>query len=130
MENQEFIYKLGMFEQQIKQLQQQLQAVEQTITDLDSLNFGLDDLKGKIGKEILAPFGRGIFVKAKLLSEKLTVDVGGKNFVIKDIPQTKEIIQEQIKKLEDAKKELNDNLERIGNGAQKMIEKQEKQENK
>ena len=110
---QELMLKLGTFEQQIQQLQQQLQAVEQGIVELNSLNFGLDELKGGKGKEILSPVGRGIFAKTKLLSEELTVDIGGKNFVKKSIPETKKIIEEQTKKLGEIKDDLEKNLENI-----------------
>ena len=110
---QEIMYKFQMFEQQIQQLQQQLQAIEQTIVEMNSLNFGLDDLKGSKGKEILAPIGRGVFTKTKLDSEKLIVDIGGKNFVEKSIPDTKNIIKEQIEKLEGTKKEVQDSIEKI-----------------
>jgi len=112
-DQQELMYKLSMFEQQIQQLQQQLQAVEQAITEMESLNSGLDELVGSKDKEILAPIGKGIFTKTKLISEDLTVDVGGKNFVQKSIPETKKLIQDQIKKLKEVKKELEDNLKSI-----------------
>ena len=111
---QEIMYKLSMYEQHIKNLQQQIQAVEQAIIDMGSINLGLDDLVGKKDKEILAPIGKGIFVKAKLLSEDLIVDIGNKNFVAKDIPKTKELLKNQIEKLENIKVELNSNMEKIG----------------
>ena len=110
---EELMQKLGMYEQQIMQLQQQLEAVEQAIVEMNSLVLGLDELVGKEGKEILAPIGRGIFAKTKLISEDLTVDIGGKNFVKKSIPETKKLIEDQVKKLEEVKKELEDNLEKI-----------------
>ena len=110
---EELMYKLQMYEQQIQQLQQQLEAVEQAIVEMNSLVLGLNELTGSKEKEILAPIGRGIFVKTKLISENLTVDVGGKNFVKKSIPETKKLIEDQVKKLEEVKKELNDNLEDI-----------------
>jgi len=110
---QELMFKLSMFEQQIQQLQQQIQAVEQGIVEMNTLSIGLDELKGSEGKEIMAPIGRGIFAKTKLVSEELTVDVGGGNFVKKSIPNTKKIIDEQVNKLKDVKKTLNDNLEKI-----------------
>jgi len=119
---QELIFRLGMFEQQIHQLQEQIEAVERGINDLGSLNFGLDELKGNIGKEILSPLGKGIFVKTKLTSEDLTVDIGGKNFVKKSIPETKKIIEEQIKKLINMKKEINENLEKISDEMTKTLE--------
>lgn len=111
---QELMMKLQMFEQQAQQIQQQLQAIEQAIVEMNSLNLGLDELMGSEGKEIMAPIGRGIFVKTKLLSEELTVDVGGRNFVKKNIPDAKKLIETQIVKLEEVKKELEDNLEDLG----------------
>ena len=108
---QEMMYQMQMFEQQMQQIQQQMQVVEQGIAELNDLNKGLDDLVGKKDKEILAQVGRGIFVKAKLVSEDLTVDIGGKNFVKRNIPDTKKMIQTQIKKLEDVCAELKKSLD-------------------
>ena len=118
---QELIYKLSLFEHQMRQMQEQIEAIEQGINELGSLNFGLDELKGNTGKEILAPLGRGIFIKANLISEDLIVDVGGKNFVKKSIPKTKEIIEEQIKKLISVKNELNKNLEELSKEMEKTL---------
>jgi len=112
---EELMQKFGMYEQQIMQLQQQLEAVEQAIVEMSSLVLGLDELVGSKDKEILAPIGRGIFTKTKLISEDLTVDVGGKNFIKKSIPETKKLIQNQVEKLEEVKKELEGNLEEINN---------------
>jgi len=127
-DQQELMFKLSMYEQQIQQIQQQLQAVEQGIMDLSTLSLGLDDIKDGKDKEIFAPIGRGIFVKAKMLSEDLTVDVGGKNFVKKSIPDTKKIITDQIQKLEEVKKELNDNLEKVSNEVTGIIAEAQEQE--
>jgi prefoldin alpha subunit len=118
---QEVMYRFGMFEQQVRELQQQIEAVERGIVDLNSLNFGLDELVGSTGKEIFAPFGKGIFVKAKLLSEGLSVDIGNGNLVKKSIPETKELIEEQIKKLGQIKIELENNLEQLGEELTKMM---------
>ena len=129
-EQQELMFKLSMFEQQIQHINQQLQAVEKAITDMTSLNLGLGELQGKEGEEILAQVGRGIFVKAKLLSEDLTVDVGGKNYVKKTIPDTQKIIQDQIKKLEGAKEELGKAMEDInGQLTETMMEHQKSNKN-
>lgn len=129
MEDQELMFKLSMFEQQINGIYQQLQAIEKAILDMQTLNLGLEDMKGKTGEEIFAPVGRGIFVRAKLLSEELTVDVGGKNFVKKDIDSTNEIINGQISKLNEAKESLEKSLEEINRQLnQVMLESQNKKE--
>jgi prefoldin alpha subunit len=110
---QELGRKFQVFEQQIRMLQEQLQSVEQTSLDLQNLDLGLDDLKSSKDKEILAQVGRGIFVKAKVLSEDLIVDIGGKNFVTKSIENTKEIINSQVEKLSEIKEDLENELEKI-----------------
>ena len=112
-EQQEIMFKLNMFEQQIQYFQQQLQAIEQGIVEMNSLNLGLGELVGSGGKEILASVGKRIFIKTKIISEELTVDIGEGTLVKKTIPETKEIIIQQIKKLEEVKKELEENLEKI-----------------
>jgi len=117
---QELMFKLSMFEQQIQQLQQQLQAIDQAIVEMSSLKIGLDEFKGE-KREIFAAVGRGIFIKAKSVSEELLVDVGGKNFVTKSVPEAKKLIEDQIKKLEDIKNDLNHNLDEVGGELQKTI---------
>ncbi len=119
---QELMFKLSMFEQQIQQLQQQLQAIDQGIFEMNGLSNGLNELVGSVDKEILASIGRGVFVKTKLLSEDLIVDIGNKTFVKKNIPEAQELIREQIEKLNDVKKELEYNLEKIGEEMMKMYE--------
>ena len=121
MEQQELMYKFSIFEQQIRELQQQIEAIEKGIIDLNSLNFGLDELVNSEGKEIFASVGKGIFVKAKMSSDELNVDVGNGNFVKKNIPETKELIGEQIRKLEGIRKELEQNLEEIGEEIKNII---------
>ena len=118
---QEMMMKMQMFEQQMQQIQQQLQMVEQGIAELNDLNKGLDDLVGKKGKEILAQIGRGVFVKANLVSEDLTVDIGGKKFVKKSIPETKETIGKQIKKLEEVYGQLSGSMEEMNKEVIEMI---------
>jgi len=126
--HQELLFKLSMFEQQIKNLQQQLQAVEESIEEMNSLNIGLDEIKKSVGNEVLSPLGRGIFVETRLLSDKLTVDVGGRNFVKKSVPEAKEIIDAQIKKLREISEEIDEKIEEVNEELTKtIIESQEGQ---
>ena len=128
-QNQELLFKLSMLEQQIRHLQQQFQAVEESINEMNLLNLGLDEIKNSTGKEVLAPLGRGIFVETRLLSDRLTVDVGGRNFVKKSVPETKEIIDAQIKKLNEVSKALDEKIEEINEElTQTIMEAQENQE--
>ncbi len=113
MNNEELNQKFRVYEQQIRQIQEQLQAIEQAILDMNQINLGLDEIPKNKDSEILAPIGRGIFVSAKVVSEELTVDVGEGTYVKKSIPETKEIILEQIEKLNLMKDDLEMELEKI-----------------
>jgi prefoldin alpha subunit len=126
-EQQQLAIQFQMFEQQIMMIQEQLQAIEQAIIELGSLNLELDELIGKRDNEILAPIGRGIYANAKLLSEELLVDIGNKNFVKKSIPETKKILQGQLKKLEKVKEELNAELDKINSELTKVFMEHQKE---
>jgi prefoldin alpha subunit len=109
----ELMIKLSFFEQQIRQIQQQLEAIEKNVIEMTSLEIGLEEFKGAEGKEIMAQIAKNIFVKTKVVSDVLLIDIGGGNFVKKDIDSTKKLIGEQIKKLENLREELNSALEKI-----------------
>ena len=111
MNEQELAFTLNMFEQQINQLQQQIQVIEAGINELSSLSLSLDDLKNSKGKEVFAAVGRGIYTKARLESEELTVDIGNQNFVKKSIPETKDLINTEFNKLEKIKEAIKQSLE-------------------
>ncbi len=119
---QELMVKLQTYEQQAQQLHQQLQAVEEAIVEMGGLNSGLDEIKQGKDKEILSPLGRGVFTRAKLVSEELMVDVGDKNFVKKTIPETKKIIKDQTEKLQEIQEELQEKLQNIEKEFTKLIQ--------
>jgi prefoldin alpha subunit len=124
-EQQELIFKFSMYEKQIREIQQQIEAIDKGIVDLNSLNLGLNELIGSKGREIYAQLGKGIFVNAKMNSEDLNVDIGDGNFVKKNIPDTQKLIGEQTKKLEEIKKELEESLEDIEKELTKMMNEME-----
>ena len=110
------------YEREIRQIQEQMNAIDQAIVDMGKVNFGLDELKGKKDAEIFAPVGRGIFIPAKILSDELTVDIGEGNFVKKTIPETKAVIKEQMDKLRAMRNDLESELEKISAEITKAME--------
>jgi len=111
--NLELNEQFKKFEREIDYIDSQLRAVEEGIKEMDSLKEELGGLVGKKEEEIFAPIGRGIFVKAKIISEELLVDVGEKNFIKKSIPETKEIVEGQIKKLKEVQEQLVNQMKKI-----------------
>jgi len=124
--NEELNNKFRAYEQQIMQINEQLQAIEQAILDMSRINLGLDEIPNNKDAEVLAPIGRGIFVKAKIISEELTVDVGEGTYVKKTIPETKEIIVEQIERLKMMKEQLEEELEKINEEITQTMEEAQK----
>jgi prefoldin alpha subunit len=124
----ELTRKFQEFEIKIGQIQEQIQIIEQTLNDMVFISEGLDELKGEKDEEILAPIGKGIFVKAKLLSEELLVNIGSEKFIKKSIDETKDLIEKQREKLKETRKILDDELEEINKEiTQEMIKHQESQ---
>lgn len=130
MKEQELNAKFQVFEKQIFQLQEQLRSVEQALFDMSIIHSGLENLKGKTGEEIMAQIGQGIFVKANLSSEKIVVDIGGKNYVEKTIDETKEMIENQETKIKEIKKEIDQELERVNQEVTKTMQEFQLQNSK
>lgn len=124
--DKEIFFKVNMIEQYMKNIQQQVEIIENEILELNSLKEGLKGLEGCSGKEIFSSLGKGIFIKAKISSEELLVKIGGKDLIKKSIPETEEIIKKQMSKLEFARRELSLEMEKLNEEAEKIMSSIEK----
>ena len=123
---QEFLIKLSMFEQQARQIEGQVQQVDEQVQGLEVLSINLSELKQGKGKEILAPIGKGIFVRSELKEDKFILGIGSGVFVKKNAEQARAIVEKQVLKLKNLRTELiteiskiNEQLDNIINSAQK-----------
>ena len=120
MAEQEKFIKLSMLEQQARQIQQQLELIDQQMIELQLLKMSLDELnKTKINEEIFASIGRNIFVKAELKSKDLLIDTGAKTIVKKNIDETKELIDKDISSLTETRDKIIDELNQVAAEIQK-----------
>ncbi len=126
--NQEQLIQLQVIEQEAQQLEQQLQLIEQSLIEMQNLSSSLDELEKTDKKEILANIGRGIYIPAEIKSKTLTVEVGNKVFVKKSIPETKEIIEEQVQKLGSAKEQISDRIEDLRNEVNQVMRSEKTEE--
>ncbi len=87
-----------MVSQQIKQLQNQVQTLQNQAAELEVTKQALDDIsKTKEGTEILVPVSAGIFLKGALKDNKeLSINVGSGTVVTKTIPEARKILDEQV----------------------------------
>ncbi len=115
------LYQIDM---NMRQLQQQIEAINQQIVELENILQSLEDLK-KIDKDAEATcmFTPGIFVKAKITdNQNVLLNVGGGTIVEKPIDDAKDILQKQSLELQILQDELLRNLDHFTEKANKLKE--------
>ena len=126
MAKEEILLKLSMLEQKSEEIKQQIEAVESQINELESLKMSLKKIDKSKGKEMLASLGRGIFIKTEIKDEKLFVNVGSKTLIKKTPSETIEIIDAQIKEMEEIKINLLRAIEQINVSLNEIFEEARK----
>jgi len=127
------IMQFQMMEEEANKLSQQLQMIEGSIKEIDDINEGLEEIDKKETKEILANIGKKIYIPVEIKDKNLIIEVGNKKFVKKSITETKELIKEQIQKLNSARHEITQRLDELQEEAGKLmmsIENSQEEENK
>ncbi len=123
-EVQKTYLELQMLDQHIKQLQKQLESVNNQVQETDMVKEILDDIKDvKTGTEILVQVANGIFTKATIKNtQELIVNAGANIAVVKDVAQTKDMLTGQSVELQAVQIQMNDQLERMVHKAQALQE--------
>ncbi len=119
--NQEYLIQLSVLQQQAEQIQQQITAIDRQISEMRVFETELNELKSGRGKEILAQVAKGIFIKSEIKEDNLFVNVGEKNFVKKNIEDTKKLIFQQSQRLNEVKKSLLEDLDKINKDLEKIL---------
>jgi prefoldin alpha subunit len=102
----ELLQKAVMLKQQSEEVEKQLNFVSEQIDDLERFSRSLKELSEDKEKEILAPLGRGVYMKADKKSEKLFVEVGAGVLVRKTPQEAIDIIAGQLESFNAAKTQL------------------------
>lgn len=124
--NQEQIMQFQMLEQEANKLSQQLQLIENNLNEIGEIKEGLDEIEEKETIEMLANIGKKIYIPVEIKDKNLIIEVGNKKFVKKSISETKELINEQIGKLNSARQEITEKLEELQEEANKLMMQIEK----
>lgn len=130
--DQEKIMQLQVIEQEINQLNQQLQLIEQNISEVESLGMSLNEIEKNNDNEMLISIGKGIYIPVEIKDKNLIVEVGGKNFIKKNIPDTIKIIEDQLGKLINTRESIKEKLEELQaeiNEAIKIIQEEKNKKN-
>ena len=109
MEQQEYLMKLSMIQQESENLENKLQMIAEQIGEMQAIKKSIQEL-GKIkdnkDKEILANLGKGIFLKTVIKDKDLFLNIGKGVIVKKNPSETIKILDEQTIKLEQGRQEV------------------------
>ncbi len=108
--------ELRLIDQQIRQIQKQLQDLENQIIEIMYVQQSLDELKNvKNGTEILVPVSNGIFAKAALKENNdLLVNVGANTVVEKDVDSVKKMLETNINEIKKLEQYFLQELQKLG----------------
>jgi len=108
MEIQQKYMEFQMLDKQIKEMYQQLQQFETQGEEIGTIITGLSSFKDiKPGTKVLVPISSGIFAKATIdSSDELLMNVGSGIVVNKGLEDAKKLLAEQIEKVENIKQKM------------------------
>ena len=94
-------------------IQNQIEAMRSSLTELEILEDTLDAVRGKEGAETLVPVVAGSFIKAQLKNtDEIIMSIGAGVAMKKTLKDAKETIEEQKRELEDAIGKMSENLKK------------------
>jgi len=107
--------RLNLFENKLKEMEEQLMLIEKQINEFQVSQFALDELKEvKQGTDMLAPISPGIFVRAKILDNKeVLIDSGSKVFCKKNIDDAKDVLNEKINQIAELHEKFTQEINKI-----------------
>jgi prefoldin alpha subunit len=108
------VNELNTYQGQAEVLQQQIDTLNATITELQVAMDTLETVKGEDNKETLVPIGAGSFLITELKNtEEVIIGLGAGVAVRKTVDDAKETIAEQKKELEELKNKMASDLQKI-----------------
>ncbi|MEM0465212.1 MAG: prefoldin subunit alpha [Candidatus Pacearchaeota archaeon] len=128
--NQEQIINFQIIEQEAQQLNQQIQIIEQNISEIISVKESINEIQKEDVKEILANLGKKVFIPVEIKEKYFIVDVGNKKFVKKSFSEINNLISEQLEKLRITRNQISKRLEDLEKEAEKILNEIEKSKEK
>jgi len=130
VEQQEYLIKLQMLEQQANQFGEQLKIIDQQMEELDTLKDNIGKLSSVDESEMFSEIGKGIYIKTQLSEKYLLVDVGNKILVPKTGEEIQKIVDDQKKKFDEVKTEISHRIDEVNKELNDIISNSENEGDK
>lgn len=126
-ESQAILQRAMTLRGQSQEVEKQLEFISDQIRELQNFVENLEVLMNSRESEMLADIGRGVHVKVdRKKDEKLFVEVGAGVVLRKTPEEAKKIVEGQLKKFQEAKTQLTEQLQGHAEEFQKMLKEVEK----
>ena len=125
---EELLQMLREKHQEAEEIDEKIRIVEQNIAELEVFSNNLIFLNNN-EKEIIAPIGKGVYVKADMREMDFFIEVGAGILTKKTLEETKGVIESQVKKLGDIKVQLFSDKEETQVMLQGLLNKFEEKNN-
>jgi prefoldin alpha subunit len=101
--------RLNELKRNSQMIGQQLESLKHQLMELDGVKESLSQLKKDEKGEILVPFGGGVFVRAKVENRNQVILNSGSSIAVeKDIDSVLELVEKQIKQLQEIEAQMNE----------------------
>jgi prefoldin alpha subunit len=111
---EEIVNELNLYQSQADLMQQQIEAVRASISEIEILESTLNSVKDGEDLETLVPVGAGSFLTAELKNtDEVIMSVGAGVAIKKKLSEAQETITEQKKELQKTMDQMANNLQKI-----------------
>ena len=118
---QALVNELNMYQQQAELLQQQMEAMQATLGELESLENTVSALKEGDNLETLVPVGAGSFVNAEIKNtDEIIMSVGAGVAITKTIDDAQKTITSQKEEIRDAMAKMSKNIQTLNDMINKI----------
>ena len=101
--------RLNELKRNLQMIGQQLESLKHQLMELDGVKESLSQLKKDEKGEILVPFGGGVFVRTKVENRNQVILNSGSSIAVeKDIDSVLELVEKQIKQLQEIEAQMNE----------------------
>lgn len=117
----ELIYKAQAVQKEIEEMEEHAGLIDQELVELQQFKIDLGTLEKTSQPLLLSSLGKGVFMKTEAVEKELFVEVGAGIIVKKSSAETQAVIENQIKKISEARLHTLSKLELYHQALQQLI---------
>jgi len=119
--NQELIFQASLMKKQAEELETHSELLQNQIEEMEKIKESITHILKTNEKEMLSSLGKGVHLKSELKEKALYVEVGSGVIVKKTPDETLDVINSQLRKLNEARLQISGQLDIYKDTLKKII---------